>query len=153
MMLLSENKAHHSQKVAEFMTELAPILGISEETAYFTGLNHDIGYLFGKENHARNGARFLEFHGVHTDIINAIKYHGTTPEDYMEKKEGEPPALLICLWIADLSVDYRGNIVGFDARLNSIKEKYGEDSKEYRKAKEIISYCSEYLENIEKNRH
>ena len=44
---------------------------------------------------------------------------------------------------ADMQIDKFGNDVGFDARLNDIKSRYGEDSIVYKRCLEMVKYFKE----------
>lgn len=150
---LSKDKIKHSVAVAEYMQYLAKqgFYKVDPSIAYFTGLNHDIGYVKGRIDHEDNGCALLEKMGVtDTDILMAIKYHGKNPElalDRMEKEYeiGKIPELLEMLWIADLSVDKYGNKCGFEKRLEDIGNRYGFDSFAYVNAKVTSFYAKRSL--------
>lgn len=145
---LDKNKIMHSQKVAEFMLSSAVVYDVDPETAYFTGLNHDIGYLNGKVGHSKSGADFLESLGVSDEVVEAIRNHGKNVYEYSETKK--PSNLLILLWTADLSIGKDGSYIGFDARLNDIKERYGENSEQYKNVSETAKFCEDFLKTLHK---
>jgi hypothetical protein len=90
---------------------------------------HDAGYMIGdNRTHAaimggicsRNGFR-------HAD---AIAHHGTIA--------GLDDTMGVLLNIADMSVSSTGEIIGMEARLEDIADKYGEDSIQYHECSELI---------------
>lgn len=141
--ILGHDKINHCASVARFMYEHAAYFGIHPDIAYFTGLNHDIGYLNGRVNHEMNGKELFSFLGVDERIGEAIEYHGHKPSDIPDEKKSP---LLDLLWCADMSIDKNGNFVRFDGRLKDIEKRYGKDSVAYGTAKETVEYCKQILE-------
>lgn len=142
-MKITENKIKHIHNVAEYMYENAERYNIDAETAYTIGLLHDIGYIKCKEGHAEAGASILA--KMRFEYSNIIRYHGTTPNDYMIKKKcskDKIPKELILLWEADMHVDSKGNQVSFDDRLKDIEYRYGKDSTQYKTSLEIVVWLS-----------
>ena len=82
-------------------------------------------------------------------IKHCIQWHGITPKKYMEHYNcysEEIPEELILLWWADLQIassgKKAGQPIGFQARLNALAKKYGEDSESYLTSKETIDWLS-----------
>ena len=140
---LSDDKIRHCREVAEMMYDFATFFDVNPDVAYFIGLNHDIGYVNGRQDHAKNGYEFLsKTCGIEDQsILNAIRYHGTSPLKVKESVTISPEMQL--LWIADMSVNAKGMNVGFEGRLEDIKERYGEDSVAYQTAKETVEYSQQ----------
>lgn len=139
---LTEDKMKHCMEVANYMYDYAVYFDIDPDIAYFTGLNHDIGYINGRVNHGENGSEFLENLGLDSDITYAIKNHGKNPYDLDKNRI---TGLMQLLWCADMSVDKYGKRVGFDKRLLDIKKRYGEDSIAYETAKNTVNYCKSVM--------
>lgn len=143
MKVLTEDKIMHSKAVAEYMFDHAEMYGQNPAEMYILGLLHDIGYLYGDDDPAESGAEILHQRGYKDAFF--IKYQNTVPESSCMNQ----PLALILLRAADLSIDRKGNNVGFDKRLEEIAEHYGEDSHEYAVAKKqvdwIVKHYSKYL--------
>ncbi len=139
---LTEDKMKHCMEVANYMYDYAVYFDIDPDIAYFTGLNHDIGYINGRVNHGENGAEFLGNLGLAHDITYAIQNHGKNPYDI---DKNSITGLMQLLWCADMSVDKYGKRVGFDKRLLDIKKRYGEDSIAYETAKNTVDYCKNII--------
>lgn len=140
-MRIADNKIRHCHAVAEYMSENAEKYGLDKDDMYLVGLLHDIGYIFGADGHASSGAEFLKKHNF--DTTTAIAWHGTTPQDFMKATLTEEiPNDLRLLYEADMSINAEGEYVGFDARLEDIRTRYGE-GKEYNISKAIIDYLKE----------
>ena len=138
--VISENKIRHMHGVAEFMYRNAERFGLNKEEMYTLGLLHDIGYLYGKDNHGVSGADLLRNLGF--TFSDIVAYHGKKPEYYLLvhfEKESLPPELVLLL-IADLSIDSKGNEVGPEGRLTDIKLRYGSSSEEYVVAVETVAW-------------
>lgn len=154
--VISNKRIRHMHSVAELMYKFADTFKCSvltPEELYFLGLNHDIGYLYGKENHEENGTEFFSKDGF---MKKCIRWHGSTPAEYKEYygcNDFDIPHELILLWWADLMVESSGDnagvVVGFDERLNSISERFGRESKTYQscneKAEWLISYIADMI--------
>ena len=154
--IISDERIRHMHSVAELMYKFADTFKCSVLTPdeiYFLGLNHDIGYLHGKEKHEENGA---ELFSKDEFIKKCIRWHGSTPKEYKEYyecRDFDIPNELILLWWADLMVestgDKAGMIIGFDERLESIIERFGKESEIYKtcheKAEWLISYIADTI--------
>ena len=134
---LSLDKTKHSVEVARYMSENAERYGLNPQEMYVVGLLHDVGYLYGRENHEENGANLLQYMGLENEYTDAIYLHGKSPYDL---PYGELSPTLRLLYEADMSVDKFGKRVGFKGRLEDIGERYGKDSIAYKTASEVIRY-------------
>ena len=143
-MLISKERIAHMHGVAEYMYEHSEEFGCeNKDEMYLLGLIHDIGYLYGsKEEHEQKGAELI---GIDSYYGKFIQSHGLTPQEYMDCNccfASEIPNELVLLWTADMSVDMSGEDVGFQKRLEDIKNRYGLDSEPYRICKETISWLT-----------
>lgn len=144
---IPRNRMLHMYGVAELMYnayESFDCKYLTREQVYILGLLHDIGYINGKEEHERVGA---EMYNVDDMIRHCIEWHGVTPKEYMDIHmcyNEDIPGELILLWWADLSIEScgtnAGEPVGFKQRLESIADRYGDDSEPYRICKETIEW-------------
>lgn len=139
--LLGHDKIKHCEEVARFMYEYAAYFGVHPDIAYFTGLNHDIGYLNGRVGHEQSGKELFNRMGVDNEISYAIAMHGKRPSEVDEHKP-----LLDLLWCADMSIDKNGQRIGFIGRLQDIEDRYGSDSVAYKTAKETSEYCRQIFD-------
>ena len=153
---ITDERIRHMHGVAELMYQYYDAFHckyLSREEVYVLGLNHDIGYLQGKDNHEVGGAHiFAEFtdNNILNPMAQSILYHGSTPKEYMQlTDDDEIPAELILLWWADMNVEssgeHAGEVVGFQGRLDSLKERYGEDSHPYQTCKETIEWLVNWM--------
>ena len=148
---IDDDKLKHIRAVAEVMYDNAEALkdfNIDKEVAFTVGMLHDIGYIRGKDNHSRNGADIVNRVGFDNrfseDNVNAIKFHGT--DGYRMIQEGNIKhisPMLILLQYADMTVDKYGNKVGFDKRLEDIKDRYGENSATYNNCCKEVNFLKE----------
>lgn len=128
-LFLPENKQKHIVAVAEYMYRNSHKYGLVPEEMYVLGLLHDIGYLNGNVGHAAYGGALME--GQNYKYHKEIQYHGKDQDEY----ESE------ALWLlneADLMIDSNGCLVGTKKRLEDIKLRYGEDSKNYIYSKNLV---------------
>lgn len=131
MIGISNNKTQHSLAVAKKMKKMAEsMLPPPKETCqdmFLLGYLHDIGYEFvdKPEEHAKIGGELLRSQGY--KYWKEVYCHGDPNTDYSSDA-------LTLLNIADLSVDAQGRDVGVEARLEDIKNRYGEDSKQFLEA-------------------
>jgi len=155
---ITDERIRHMHGVAELMYQYYDAFHcncLSKEEIYVLGLNHDIGYMNGKSEHEFVGAdifaRFCEF-GSQNLIVKCIRHHGDTPKKYMEHNmcsEDDIPNELILLWWSDMCVESggegAGKIVGFQGRLEGLKERYGEDSEPYQICKETMEWLINHM--------
>ena len=116
---------HHSLGVAEYMRDHAKI---NPDGMYVLGLLHDIGKLYGFENHEKVGAEILS--GVGFSYAKEVELHGKPQDDYSSYA-------LDLLNSADLSVNPAGEYVGHRSRLYNIGMRYGFESEQYMNAKTL----------------
>lgn len=144
-MKLKENKGRHMLGVAGFMHDHAEALGLDPHEMYLLGVLHDIGYIYGAKGHAEKGGKLLFNQGY--KLAKCVSWHDETPQRYMEMNlVDEPPIELILLWMADLSVDTEGQVIGYDARLEDILNRYGAEDVNYVNAADTIKYLKEWEE-------
>lgn len=145
---IGTSKQEHMFGVAKYMAEHAEEYGLVPEEMYVLGLLHDIGYISDNANHADAGSRLL-FKLGYKDA-KYISWHETSPEEYKKAQLVEEiPKKLLLLYEADLSVGLDGEEIGFDARLDSIKLRYSEDSETYRIALDTVDYLRSLKEGKE----
>ena len=130
---MDNDRLKHSYAVACKMIELGKERKLSDESLeelFTLGFIHDIGYQFGNnENHNMLGGNLLKDNGY--KYWKEVYYHGVPNSDYKS-------LYLDILNTADMMIDKFGNDVGFDKRLEDIKNRYGEESKTYIDAKILI---------------
>ncbi|MBR4110493.1 MAG: HD domain-containing protein [Clostridia bacterium] len=132
--MLDKYRLNHSFAVANKMIEIGKKfkLGESElQDLFILGYNHDIGYEFSidKTEHNIIGGQILKNNGY--KYWKEVYYHGNPNAEYNS-------LFLKILNMADMQIDKYGNDVGFDKRLEDIKNRYGEDSIQYINAKSVI---------------
>ena len=126
---MDENRLKHSLAVANKMVECDN--GNNKIEVFLIGYLHDIGYQFtdDKSKHNKIGGEILKDVGF--KYWKEVYYHGEANCKYNSY-------YLDLLNKCDMMIDSHGNDVGFDNRLEDIKNRYGEDSQEYIKAKELV---------------
>lgn len=133
--MLDKDRLNHSFAVANKMIEIGKKFKLEEsdlQDLFILGYNHDIGYEFSIDNTEHNiiGGQILKNNGY--KYWEEVYYHGNPNAEYNS-------LFLKILNMADMQIDKYGNDVGFDKRLEDIKNRYGEDSKPYICSKQIIS--------------
>ncbi len=131
---MDEDILKHSLSVARKMVEIAKSKNLNEEdieNCFVIGYNHDIGYEFAenKFNHNIIGGEILK--NSNFKYWKEIYYHGEIDIEYKS-------LYLDILNQADMQIDKYGNDVGYDKRLEDIKNRYGEDSEVYNKCYKLI---------------
>ena len=97
---------------------------------YLLGLNHDIGYEYGNnDNHGYIGGEILKRNNY--KYWKEVYYHGNINTKFSS-------LFLEILNKADMQIDKYGNDVGYDKRLEDIKNRYGEKSKTCKDVKILI---------------
>ena len=137
---ISDNKLLHMRSVAELMYERALEWTNDEEYAqdmYLLGFLHDIGYLFGPDEHGASGAELLERNGYVG--ASSVRYHGKAqvPQDQWTQE------VLLVQW-CDMSVLPNGEKVSCSERLEDIGQRYGFDSSTYRACAEVCRRLAEH---------
>lgn len=131
---MDNDRLKHSISVARKMVEIGKELHLSNDELqdlFLLGYNHDIGYEFTENgiNHNIIGGNILKENGY--IYWQEVYNHGEPNSDYNSN-------YLNILNKADMQIDKYGNDVGFDKRLEDIKNRYGIDSVEYKKSEQII---------------
>lgn len=126
-----ENILNHSRAVAEYMYENCNGSEELKSEMYALGLLHDIGKFVDKtKNHNETG--FYMCHKVDYKYTFEVLMHGTPYNSSFN-----PTDALDLLNEADLSINKKGENIGFKMRLEDIGERYGFNSKEYESAKKL----------------
>lgn len=131
---MDNDRLKHSYAVANKMVELGKEKTLPDEQLqelFLLGYLHDIGYQFGtNENHNMIGGNLLR--NSNYKYWKEVYYHGIPNSEYKS-------LYLDILNTADMMIDKCGNDVGFDKRLDDIKNRYGEDSIQYINCVKIIN--------------
>lgn len=132
--MIDEDRLKHSIAVARKMVEIGQNYNLNNQQLqelFVLGYNHDIGYEYGNnENHRVIGGNILRQNNY--KYWKEIYYHGEIDSEYNS-------LYLDILNKADMQIDKYGKDVGYDKRLEDIKERYGEDSNIYKKANILIN--------------
>lgn len=131
---MDEDRLRHSIAVARKMVEIARSKNLSDEdikNCFIIGYNHDVGYEFTKNgiNHNIIGGEILKNNNF--KYWREIYYHGEINIEYNS-------LYLDILNQADMQIDKYGNDVGYNKRLEDIKNRYGKDSDVYNKCCKIV---------------
>jgi len=136
---MDDDRIKHCLSVANKMVELGKEKGLSDkqlDELFLLGFLHDIGYQFGiSDNHNVIGGNILKNNNY--QYWKEVYYHGVPNSDYKS-------LFLDILNTADMMIDKYGNDVGFDKRLEDIKNRYGEDSIQYINCVKIVDELSSY---------
>ena len=129
------DRIKHSLSVANKMVEIGKNLNLKEsdlQDLFILGYNHDIGYDFcsDKKEHNIVGGEILNNNGY--KYWKEVYYHGNPNSEYQSQ-------FLKILNMADMQIDKYGNDVGYEKRLEDIKNRYGEDSIQYTNSYNIIN--------------
>lgn len=133
--VIPKERILHMHGVAEYMYRNAEKYNLDKAQMYVVGLLHDIGYLFGKENHPISGSQLLKDLGF--IYAEDISLHGDVP------KSQDISNVLKLLLEADLTVGKDGTVVGYKRRLEDIGARLGFNSEAYAISKETV----DFLEN------
>lgn len=131
---MDEDRLNHSISVARKMVQLAKDKGLSEteiHDCFLIGYHHDIGYEFAQNRmeHNKIGGSILKRCGF--KYWKEIYYHGEIDCEYKS-------LYLDILNQADIQIDKYGSDVGYDHRLDDIKERYGKDSTVYNNCCKLV---------------
>lgn len=132
---MNNDRLNHSLSVARKMMDIAKNKNLTEEeinNCFLIGFNHDIGYEFtiNGVNHNFIGGEILK--------RSCFKYwkeiysHGEIDIEYSS-------LYLDILNQADRQIDKYGNDVGYDKRLEDIRERYDEESEVYSKCLKLVN--------------
>lgn len=131
--MVDENRLKHSLAVARKMVEIGKKKNLSDEQLhelFVLGFNHDIGCEYEELGDHRNvGGKLLKESNY--KYWQEVLYHGEPDCEYKS-------LYLTILNMADMQIDKYGNDVGYEARLNDIKSRYGENSEVYIKVSKLI---------------
>ena len=131
---MDNDRLKHSYAVANKMVDLGKERNLPDEQLqelFLLGYLHDIGYQFGtNENHNIIGGNLLKKNKY--KYWKEVYYHGIPNSEYKS-------LYLDILNRADMMIDKYGNDVGFDKRLEDIKNRYGVDSIQYINCVKIIN--------------
>ncbi len=134
---MDQDRLNHSFAVARKMVEIGKKYKLTEEQLkelFLLGYLHDIGYEFGNnENHRIIGGNILKQSNY--KYWQEVYYHGEIDCKYSS-------LYLDILNKADMQIDKFGNDVGYDKRLEDIKNRYGKESVIYKKAEKLIYYIN-----------
>ena len=134
---LNENVHLHSKGVAEIMFALSD----GNPEMYILGMLHDTGKLYGREEHAENGAYMLRNMGF--KYWQEVLHHGDPKSTYVSQE-------LKWLNAADLLVNSKGQKIRCKDRLVDIECRYGFDSDIYRKAEKLSLILQDEIKKAEK---
>ena len=130
---MDEDRLKHLIAVARKMIEIGRECNLSDnelKDLFVLGFNHDVGYEYGNNsNHAHIGGEILKRNNY--KYWKEVYYHGDINSEYTS-------LFLEILNKADMQIDKYGNDVGYDKRLEDIKNRYGEESKTYSNAKILV---------------
>ena len=133
--VMDDDRIKHSIAVARKMVEIAKRKNLSEEETkecFIIGYNHDIGYEFANNTLEHNivGGKILRTAGF--KYWKEIYYHGEINIEYSS-------TYLDILNQADMQIDKYGNDIGYEKRLEDIKNRYGENSEVYNKCCKLVA--------------
>ena len=144
--MITNNKLRHILGVAIRCKELAEENGLSEEeqnACFIMGFLHDVGYsnLFGSKDlssHPEVGYSMIKDFNKHEEALEAIKNHGRAYDNLTVYDK--------ILNTADLEVNYYGERVSFEERLEDIASRHDIYSEHYQmaiKQVEAIKNCGD----------
>lgn len=135
---MDNDRLIHSYNVGLKMIEIGKTFNLTEEQLqelFVLGLNHDIGYQFGdNSNHNIIGGEILKKSNY--KYYKEVYYHGELTDEYHS-------LYLDILNMADMQIDKYGNDVGYTNRLKDIENRYGKESRVYKK-------CNKLIDNLNK---
>ena len=128
------DRLKHSIAVGRKMMEIGKEKDLTElelKELFLLGYNHDIGYEFSDKgiNHNIIAGELLKENGF--KYWKEVYYHGEIDLNYKSM-------YLDILNQADMQIDKYGNDVGYEKRLEDIKQRYGEEAVVYKKAYELV---------------
>ena len=137
----------HMRGVVAYMDEHASDYNLTREQMKLVDLMREVlqdtGYLYGKEDYIENSAGLVP--GLVSDLpyITLVGDLMMTPSEYASANDIPPhmiPGDLLLLWEADMMVDPSGEVVGFKKRIADIRERFGENSREYAVCSETTGF-------------
>lgn len=134
MLGITDNRLRHNLGVARECYNLAlHKYNFSEEKArgmFVMGFLHDIGYEFADNRKNHPSVSYEIILQLDKDMLLAIKNHGNSTLDEFSIFDK-------VLNNADLTVNSKGDNCSVEDRLNDIKIRYGDNSKEYNSALDL----------------
>jgi hypothetical protein len=139
--MMDDMRIKHSFGVAKFMYDFVKDMGCTETKAqemFILGILHDVGYAFTNkiEDHPMAGGMVLKESGY--KYWREVAFHGNASSLYVSEE-------LDLLNKADLSVEFTGIRVTPEVRLSNIKDRYGNNSFQYKEAKRLYEKHSSQL--------
>ena len=133
--MFDKDRLNHSLAVANKMLEIGKDFKLQEsdlKELFILGYNHDIGYEFCSDNIEHNimGGELLKSNGY--KYWKEVYYHGNPNSEYQS-------LFLKILNMADMQIDKYGIDVGYEKRLEDIKNRYGQDSIQYINANNVVN--------------
>ena len=133
------DRLKHSYSVGKKMVAIGEKYNLNREELkdlFLLGINHDIGYEFAKNGEKHNiiGGIILKNNGY--KYWKEVYYHGEITEEYNS-------LFLKILNQADMQIDKFGNDVGYNKRLEDIKNRHGNDSIIYNKCVKLVDQIKE----------
>ena len=133
------DRLKHSYGVAKKMQEIGSNIGYNKkelDELFVLGLNHDIGYEFVNDGveHNKVGGTILRNCGY--KYWREVYYHGEVQKEYSSM-------FLDILNSADMQVDIFGNDVGYEKRLDDIRNRYGDSSNVYCRCRKLVNNINE----------
>ena len=136
---MDNDRLKYSISVVRKMVEIGKTYNLNDielQELFMLVFNHDIGYEFSDKglNHNVIGGAMLKENGY--KFWQEVYNHGNPNTDYAS-------LYLNILNMADMQIDKYGNDVGYEERLEDIKNRYGEKSIVYINAEELIKKLKE----------
>lgn len=131
---ISDERLTHMRSVGRRAQLIAEEIGVRDQESlqdiFLLGYLHDVGYEFvdDQADHARVGGEILRRNGY--PYWQEVYHHGDPDADYSSQ-------LLDILNAADMTTSPNGEYVTLDRRLEDIADRYGSDSSQYIKAREL----------------
>lgn len=128
------DRLKHSLAVANKMVEIGKELNFDEsnlQDLFVLGYNHDIGYNLCSNRIEHNIVGGKKLKDNQYKYWKEVYYHGNPDCEYQS-------LFLKILNMADMQIDKYGNDVGYEKRLEDIKNRYGMNSIQFINAKIIV---------------
>ena len=128
------DRLKHSLSVANKMVEIGKEFNLDEgdlQDLFILGYNHDIGYNFYSNQIEHNIVGGEKLKDNQYKYWKEVYYHGNPDCEYQS-------LFLKILNMADMQIDKFGNDVGYEKRLEDIKNRYGVNSIQLMNAKKIV---------------
>ena len=132
---MDSDRLKHSLAVANKMVKIGQEKGFNDiqlQELFVLGYNHDIGYRFATDKSKHNivGGEILK--SANYKYWQEIYNHGNPSTNYSS-------VYLDILNQADMQIDKYGNDIGYEKRLEDIKNRYGENSEVYNKCCKLVA--------------